>query len=189
MTQRKRILVITGVPGTGKTSFSNQLAKRISSAEVIHVTEIVNRKRLFTSRSRDAAKIVDMSRLRAELERMIRRSSKKNIILESHLLCDIKIKNASALVLREHLDVLAKRMRARRYPVQKIKANIVSEATDYCGIRAELNYANVSEAFSRDKRLAGYAARLLKGEKPKPEPIELLPEFDRLIKKRRWLAA
>ncbi|MDE1854891.1 MAG: AAA family ATPase [Candidatus Micrarchaeota archaeon] len=189
MKARKRILVITGVPGTGKTSFSNSLAKRLHDTEVIHVTEVVNKMRLFTSRSRDGAKIVDMAKLLAELKRMIGSSNKRNILLESHLLCDMRIKGASALVLREHLDVLASRMRARRYPKEKIKSNIVSEATDYCGIRAERNYANVFEAFSTDRNLVGYANKLLGGGKPKAKQIELLPEFDRLIKKQRWLAA
>ncbi len=188
MNPRKRILVITGVPGTGKTSFSNSLAKRIGDAEVIHVTEVVNKKRLFRSRSRDGAKIVRMKALERELERMSQRSKKDTLIMESHLLCDLRIRGASVLVLREHLNVLAERMKARGYPVRKIKANIVSEATDYCGARAERNYANVFEAFSRDRKLAGYAMKLLAGKKPRGREIDLIPEFDVFLRKRKELS-
>jgi broad-specificity NMP kinase len=187
MKGRKRILVITGVPGTGKTSFSNSLARKLRDAEVIHVTEVVNKKRLFSSRLKDGTKIADMAGLRSELERMISRSAKSIVILEGHLLCDIRIKRASALVLREHLGVLVERMRKRRYPISKIKANVVSEATDYCGVRAERNYLNVFEAFSGDKKLAGYASKLLSGQKPNGKPIDLLPELDFFLRKRREL--
>ncbi len=188
MKPRKRILVITGVPGTGKTSFSNLLAKRIGDTEVIHATDVVNRKRFFTSYSKDGAKIVQMKRLQNELERMARSSRKSHVIIESHLLCDLKIRGASALVLREHLATLAKRMQDRGYSNGKIKANIVSEATDYCGIRAERNYATVLEAFSGDSKLESYALALISGKKPKAKEIDLLPEFDKLLRHRKEIA-
>ncbi len=188
MIQRKRVLVITGVPGTGKTSFSNLLAKKMGNVEVIHVTDVVNAEKLFTSRSRDGAKIVDMRRLQRELGLMISSSKKRTILLESHLLCDMKLRNAGVLVLREHLDALIGRMEKRGYSKEKIKANVVSEATDYCGIRAERNYKNVFEAFSGDKRLPGYATRLLEGKRLRKRSIDLLPEFDLLLRKRRELA-
>ncbi len=186
--KRRRILVITGVPGTGKTTFSDSLAKRLKHTDVIHVTDVVNRERLFSSRTREGAKIVKMRELRLELERMIARSKGDAVLLESHLMCDIAIKGASALVLREHLDTLIKRMEQRGYPRAKIKANVVSEATDYCGIHAERNYPNVFEAFSRDRKLAGYAAALLNGKRLKGRRIDLIPEFDTLLRRRKELA-
>ncbi len=182
---RKRILVITGVPGTGKTSFSNRLAKELPGSEIVHVTEVVNEKRLF--RKKAGEKVADMGRLQAELERRIALSAEKNVVLESHLLCDLKLKDANVLVLREHLVVLYKRLSARRYARAKINANIISEATDYCGIRADRNYARVFEAFSSDKRLVAYARKLLDGNLPKGRPIDLLPEFDTMLRRNRSL--
>lgn len=188
MNSRKQILVITGVPGTGKTSFSNSLKKRLRDAEVIHVTQVVNSKRLFSSVSEDGAKIVKMGALKRELERLIAKSTKRTIILESHLLCDIKIGNARAIVLREHLDSLRTRLESRGYSKEKIKGNVVSEATDYCGIHAERNYAYVFEGFGSDKRLMASAISILGGERPKAKSIDLLPEFDRFLRTNRELA-
>lgn len=188
MNSRKRILVITGVPGTGKTSFSSSLKKKIGDAEVIHVTQVVNSKRLFSSVSEEGAKIVKMDALKRELERLISKSKRKTIILESHLLCDIKIGNAKVIVLREHLDLLRRRLQSRGYSKEKIKGNIVSEATDYCGIHAERNYGYVFESFGSDKQLVSNAIKILKGEKPKNKSIDLLPEFDRFLRTNRELA-
>lgn len=184
----KRVLVITGVPGTGKTSFSESMKKRIPDAEVVHVTEVVSKKKMFSSRAGDGAKIVKMDALRKELERLIAKSKKRTVILESHLLCDMKIKDAKVIVLREHLDNMRKRLEARRYSKEKIKGNIVSEATDYCGIHAEKHYGYVFESFGSDRRLIGNAVKILNGKRPRSEGIDLLPEFDRFLRANKELA-
>jgi adenylate kinase len=187
MNSAKRILVITGVPGTGKTSFSGLLKKRLGDAEVIHVTQVVNSKRLFSS-VEDGAKIVKMDALKRELGRLISKSKKGTVILESHLLCDMKIKGAMVLVLREHLDTMRKRLEARGYSKEKMKGNIVSEATDYCGIHAEKHYDYVFESFCQDKQLMDNALKILAGKKPKNRSIDLIPEFDRFLRTNKELA-
>lgn len=188
MNRGKRIVVITGVPGTGKTSFSNSLKRRVGEAEVIHVTEVVGKKKLFSSLARDGAKIVKMEALRKELERRIAKSKKKTLILESHLLCDMKIKGAVAIVLREHLYTLRRRLEERGYSKEKIKGNIVSEATDYCGIRAEKHYSYVFESFLQDKQLMSNALKMLAGRRPKSRYIDLMPEFDSFLRRNKELA-
>ncbi len=188
MRQGKRIIVITGVPGTGKTTLADSLGRRLPNAEIIHVTQVVNGERLFTSYSKkDGAKIVDMPRLKARLERMIRESGKGIVILESHLLCDIRIGGAAAIVLREHLPVVRKRLEARGYKKGKLNADIISEATDYCGIRAERNYGYVFETFARDRKAVANALKIIKGARPKSEEIDLMPELMRMMEKDRTL--
>ncbi len=182
MGKGKRLLVITGVPGTGKTTFSDRIKRSFPDVEVIHVTRVVNKKKLFSSISKEGEKIVNMRKLLNELKKMISRSDKKNVVLESHLLCDMKIAGASAIVLREHLRILEKRMTARGYRSEKIKANLVSEATDYCGLHAKNNYGHVIEAFTGDKRLMKFAREMLDGKKPVGDDIDLLPEFDIMLK-------
>jgi broad-specificity NMP kinase len=164
------------------------LKKKLHDAEVIHATEVVNRKKLFSSVSREGVKIVKMDALKRELERLISKSKKKTIVLESHLLCDMKIKGAEAIVLREHLDTLRKRLEARGYGNEKIKGNVVSEATDYCGIHAEKHYGYVFESFSQDKQLMSNTLKILSGKRLKSKDIDLMPEFDRLLRTNRELA-
>ena len=67
------------------------------------------------------------------------------IIVEGHLLCDMKIRGATAIVIREHLKTLLKRMERRKYSRKKIENNIVTEAIDYCGVNAVENYDSVYE--------------------------------------------
>jgi broad-specificity NMP kinase len=187
MRHGKRVVVITGVPGTGKTTLADSLGRRLGDSEVIHVTSVVNDAKLFTSRSRDGAKIVDMRRLSARLRRIIDESRKSTIILESHLLCDIRIRGAAAIVLREHLPVIRRRLARRRYGRGKLNADLISEATDYCGIRAERNYDYVFETFSRGKGTLANAMRIAKGARPKSEIIDLMPELEKMIEKDRTL--
>ncbi len=151
MRSRKGILVITGVPGTGKTRISDVLAKRLGDAEVVHSTELIKAKRLFSSCGRDGSRIVRMKELERELAKIAARSSYRFVIIEGHVLCDLKVRGAAAVVLREHLGVIKRRLEARGYGKEKIKANLVSEATDYCGAHAERNYARVYEMFPRSR--------------------------------------
>lgn len=187
MMHGKRVIVITGVPGTGKTTLADSLGRMLVDAEIVHVTKVVNDGKLFTSYSSDGAKIVDMRGLSTRLNRIIQESRKATIILESHLLCDMKIRGAVAIVLREHLPVIRRRLEKRRYGKEKLNADLISEATDYCGIRAERNYGYVFETFSRGPRTLADAARIAKGGRPKSARIDLMPELAKMIQKDRTL--
>jgi broad-specificity NMP kinase len=183
----KSIIVITGVPGTGKTTLADRLARKLKSAEVIHVTEIVNKERIFTSYSKDGAKVADMGRLKRRIEQLASESDRKVIIIESHLLCDIGIKGALAVVLREHLPVIKRRLEKRGYGREKLNGDLISEATDYCGIRAERNYSYVFETFARDPKSVTNTLSIIAGRRPKSDNIDLLPELADMIKKDRSL--
>ncbi len=172
----KRVLVITGVPGTGKTSLSEKIAKRIGNAEVVHTTEVVGAKHLFSGVSGCGELIVEMSRLKRELERTIRSSKAGVVIIEGHLLCDIGIRNAVVLVLREHLPVLEERLKQRGYGKGKIAGNIIDEALDYCGVHAGKHYSIVFESFQGDRHLVANVGRLLQGSKLHSS-IDLMPEL------------
>lgn len=180
MRRVKRVLVITGVPGTGKTSLSNRLAKRIGNVQVVHTTELVSSRHLFSGVSKSGEKIVTMGKLKLELERIITKSTARVLVLEGHLLCDIGISGAAVLVLREHLPVLAARLKRRGYGKEKIAGNITDEALDYCGIHAANHYAVVFEAFTADRQLVPKIEKLLEGQRLHSS-IDLMPELYKMI--------
>ena len=61
---RKKIIAVTGTPGTGKTTIAGKLAKKING-EIINLTQIINENKLYTGidKSRDT-KIVDVAELK-----------------------------------------------------------------------------------------------------------------------------
>ena len=183
MNQRKSIIVITGVPGTGKSTLSERLRRRIGDAELIRLTPIINESKMFSSYDRYGSKIVKMKELSEKLERMIRKSSSSVVILEGHILCDMRIKGAKAIVLREHLQKIKRRLLKRGYRNGKLNANLISEATDYCGLHARRNYKQVFEILSSDRDSISNMIKIANGGKPKVKRIDLLEELKVMIKK------
>jgi len=182
-----RILVLTGTPGTGKTYFSNKLEKALQGKRVlvVHANEIA--KAYAFSKDKYGSQIINMHKLANALNHII--SSNANaydfIIFEGHLLCDIRIRRAIAIVLREHLSILLQRLRARKYPAGKINENIVAEALDYCGQHAERNYTQVVELIASDKGTLKKLISIAKGRQVKTKPIELLEELVSIMRKQK----
>lgn len=182
----RKVIVITGTPGTGKTVLAERLSKRIN-ARLIKANEVVEAHRLFSSYSEDGAKIVKMKRLGRLLNREVMASRDKLIVLEGHLLCDIKINGATAIVLREHLPTLKRRLIKRGYSISKVRDNIVSEAIDYCGESARSNYGEVHELLNNSRAL-GLTLRIINGKLKEKGTIELLHELETMMRKDKRFA-
>lgn len=183
------VIVITGTPCSGKTTLAEKAAMRFEDLELIHVNDLIRARHLFSSKAPDGSMVVKMGALQREIARIIGRSSSRRILLEGHILCDLRIKGATAIVVREHLGVLIRRMKARSYDARKIKDNIVAEAIDYCGQNASANYRKSIEIFNDRKALATVTRIIRTGRLPRQKRIELLPELARLMKSRKWSGA
>lgn len=137
-------LVITGTPGTGKTTIAKALAKA-GGAKLIQANEIVKRKQLWFNRAKHEA---DLRALKTEILREIRFAEKSGsgFIAEGHLLCEFALPCDECIVLRCEPSALARRLKKRGYSRRKIAENALCEILDYCVIRAERAYG--------DKRVA-----------------------------------
>ena len=130
------IMAITGVPGTGKSTLADLLGERLGW-EVLKANDLVRERRLWTKKERGVL-VADMEKLARAIASSIARD--KDMILEGHLICDIRIKADAVVVLRTNPNVLRKRLMARGYSAKKTDENVMAEALDYCTIRAEGKY-------------------------------------------------
>ncbi|MDE1825764.1 MAG: AAA family ATPase [Candidatus Micrarchaeota archaeon] len=187
----KRIIVITGTPGVGKTTIAKKLGKLLSGASIYSTTDLVNKKKLYRGRDKFGTKLVEMAALRREIEKLIKSDTNQLIIFEGHLLCDIKISRSIAIVLREHLGTVKKRLAKRGYPIRKMRDNLVSEATDYCGEKCAQNYARSYEVMAGDKNVLNKLLAIIKGKSgpiASKVRINLLEELVPIIQSERRLA-
>ncbi len=127
------MIVVTGTPGTGKTSAARIIA-RLLKLQLIEANKLVRRKRLYTG-TEDGSLIVDMPALRGELLHFTG-------VVEGHVLCELRLP-AQAIVLRASPRALRRRLAPRHYSKRKLEDNIGAEALDYCSIMARENYRRV----------------------------------------------
>lgn len=130
-------LLITGTPGVGKTTVTKALAKLLK-ANFVDVNALIEEKRLCGKKPGEREKTVKLAALKSVLEKTLKTG--KNVIVESHLLCEMRLPCDKIVILRCNPLVLEKRLRARKYPLWKIRDNVLSETLDYCLIKALENY-------------------------------------------------
>ncbi len=82
-----------------------------------------------------------------------------------------------AIVLRSHLKPLQARLKKRGYGKGKLKDNIVSEALDYCGIKASRNYGRVFELEGTKAKVESSALAILSGKAKKAPSLDLSEEL------------
>ncbi len=146
----KKIIAITGTPGTGKTTLAEKLAQKIN-AGIIDLTKIINKNKIYTGidKSRDA-KIVDISELKKFILNSIDltdSSDNKDIIIEGHLSHFMPVTHI--IVLRTNPKVLKKRLELRDYSKAKIKENLEAEFLGIC-LNESLFCENVIEIDTTD---------------------------------------
>jgi adenylate kinase len=132
------IILLTGVPGTGKDTIAKLLSKK--GYRWISAKEIIEKKHLWSSIEK-GVRIVEMKKLQKEIKKEIAaaRKKKENVVIDGHLLCELKLDADVCIVLRTDPIVLTERLKKRGYPERKIKENIESELLDYCTQLAEKN--------------------------------------------------
>jgi adenylate kinase len=120
-------VVLTGTPGTGKTTAAERLPY-----EVVHLNAVIEREGLWTERDaeRDSL-VVDLDGLRAWVDDTVGSTDdgdEEVVVLESHLahLLDAD----RVVVLRCRPDVLEARLRERGESAEKASENAESEALD-----------------------------------------------------------
>jgi adenylate kinase len=131
-------LLITGTPCTGKTFVAKKIAQLLK-ARFVDVNKLISEKKLSVKRKGEREKTVKLKALERVLKKIL--AKEKNVVVESHLLCEIRLPCDKIVVLRCNPQVLEKRLKLREYPLWKIKENVLAETLDYCLVKTEENYS------------------------------------------------
>jgi adenylate kinase len=129
----KKIILVTGTPGVGKTTVSNKLASKLN-ALCVGITDLVREKRLFASV--DEARqtlIADTEEVSNHLQEIVK-SSKGNIIIEGHYAVDVVPKEEvdTVFVLRRDPSELKEKLEQRGFVGKKLWENLAAEILDVC---------------------------------------------------------
>lgn len=172
---RRLVIAVTGTPATGKTSFANTVKNSVRGTDVIEINDIVNEQKLYSEVDKFNTRVVQLGRLRSAVQKKLKTSNGRAVILVGHLAPELGIRYDAAIVLRQGLMELAKRMEKRGYAKEKIRDNLIAEAVDYCGAKMEKWCAVVYEAetLKERRRAVSMIKQLLEGKHIKMEKREI----------------
>lgn len=130
MTER-RVIVIAGVPGVGKSTVASAVAERLG-CPVIGVSELAVKEGALLGRDEERdTDVVDLPRLKEIIAEAVS-ATKGPIIVEGHYAYDVVPSDlvSHALVLRRAPWVLKEELLERGYSDEKVKENVEAELLD-----------------------------------------------------------
>ena len=141
-----KVIVVTGVPGTGKTTLSKLLAKKLDF-HYLDVNKLISKYKLSEGYDKKRrTKIIDVNKLNKKLINEIKSIQKSNknykygkfkeikgIIIDSHLSHYLPRKYVDFCVVAKcDIKELSKRLKKKKFHQLKIKENIEAEIFDVC---------------------------------------------------------
>ncbi|MFH1751727.1 MAG: AAA family ATPase [archaeon] len=140
-------LLVTGVPGTGKTTHAKLLAEKFSFT-LINDLEFCKKHSLGVLNSAKELE-VDLSLLQEKINSLYKTSGSENYLFEGHLWLEIMVPVKVVLLLHAVPLTLEARLKERNYNDEKILDNIHCEETSYFQNKLLKNYSK-SKLFEFD---------------------------------------
>lgn len=134
------IIIVSGTPGTGKTTVAKAIAQK-KNLKYLDVHQLIEKHHLSEGYDRiRKCKIVDIKRLVKFLLKEIEISKKekvKGVIIDSHLSHYLPPKSVDQCIITTcNLKVLEKRLKKRKYSAQKVRENLDAEIFEICKLEA-----------------------------------------------------
>jgi len=125
------IIIVSGTPGTGKTTLSKKLAKALNY-KYLDVAKLVKEEKLAESYDKKRkCFVVDTNKLNKKIIAKIKQN--ENLIIDSHLSHYLPKKYVDLCIITKcNLKVLEKRLKNKHYSKQKIRENLDCEIFDVC---------------------------------------------------------
>jgi len=129
----RRVILVTGTPGVGKTSISRLLASKLNAA-YINLGELVERERLIIGVDKVRGTLIaDTDKVSKRVQEIIR-SSEHDIIVDGHYAVDVvPTKDVRMVfVLRRDPNELKNIMENQGFKERKLWENLAAEILDVC---------------------------------------------------------
>ncbi len=136
------IIIITGTPGTGKTTTANLLSEKLKY-KCIHINDIADEARIGVERG---SKIIDIKKLSKKIKKIVQGDA----IIEGHLSHLLGIGDVVA-VLRTNPKILKQRLLTEGFKGEKLSENVEAEALDACLIESLERHKSVCEIDTSEK--------------------------------------
>ncbi len=132
-----KVICVTGVPGTGKTTIAKKLAKKLNYSYV-DVNNLISKHKIAEGYDKKIkTKIVDVKKLNKFLINQIKQFKKnekiKGITIDSHLSHYLPRKYVDfCIVTKCNIKELNKRLKKKKFYKEKIKENLEAEIFNVC---------------------------------------------------------
>jgi len=133
-------VLVSGTPGTGKTTIAKELARRMSY-NFIDMGKLAESEHIYLEEDAERnTKIIDERKLAKRIEEEIA-VTKGKIVISSHYAEIVNPKLVDkVIVLRTHPDRLRERLSERGWSDKKIKENLEAEILGICSFNALRKY-------------------------------------------------
>ena len=127
-----KTIIVTGTPGTGKTTVAIRLAKLLGH-NYVDVNNIIKKEKLNSGYDRKKkCKVVDEKKLSKILVKMIKKSE-DGLVIDSHMSHYLPTDVVDVCVVTKcNLKLLKRRLKRRKYGEEKIRDNLDCEIFDVC---------------------------------------------------------
>ncbi|MEM2146655.1 MAG: adenylate kinase family protein [Candidatus Jordarchaeaceae archaeon] len=131
-----KAIIISGCPGTGKTTLSSGLAS-VLGVDTISLGDLVEKERLYSHIDTiRETKVADLDKLIPRVVGLIEKSG-RFVIVEGHYADIVPSKFVEVvIVLRTHPEVLRKRLESKGWNERKVKENVQAEILGSCTFNA-----------------------------------------------------
>lgn len=133
VTKFKRIILITGTPGVGKTAVASLLVSKMDAIH-IDIAELVKKENLISGFDKARGTLIaDTDRVSKRVRKIVE-DSKKDAIVDGHYAVDVvpSIDTHIVLVLRRDPDELKKLLEDYGFEERKLWENLAAEILDVC---------------------------------------------------------
>lgn len=179
------MIIITGTPGTGKTTVTRILREQLD-ATFISVNYLLDNYDLnLGTDEKRGYKIVDINKMIPIIDVIQEENSGKDIIFEGHLAQDYP--NADmVIVLRCKPDILEERLKTRNWRKEKVHENVSAEILGVCTSESYDSYGdNVQEidtSSSSASEIADIIVKIMNKEEVYPlGEIDFLEDYFELL--------